>query len=486
MDYKVTSFIGNRPEAEGWQSIEGKDLIRLENNLNKIEVKIDDETAIIEVIGEGWIILKRDNKCAKLPNGSKGMIKAGDEIFLLNKEAEIEFENGVREGFEGAAIKVEIRNQILEIRNEKKEIYINERSFSQEKNSKSANLIMGGIVFVLLIAGTFFGYQKRSGDEQKKTFEDIKNKVEAKLTEAESVRTVNIETALQLTQDAESMVSNTAKIEKKYGSELTGLRKKVAEVKGSLGGGEMEYEVAYDTTLIVEGENQFKGMAIKDSIVYLWNANLGEIDSVDPNLKSKEKIVADERIKSWLGIFNNGEKWYGYDANKIYEIKRNELVETEIKGVASVGEMTGWGGSTYVLDNGNKNIMKLSEGNGKTWLKDGTNLAEESVGMNIDSNIWVLGKSGKIYKYTRGIAEKYEMSTLTSLSSAKYLRTSDKVEILAYVTDENTVVIYGKDGKILGKYNFSKTKINDIGIENQNKAVLVLGKNGKIYRIKIK
>jgi len=78
------------------------------------------------------------------------------------------------------------------------------------------------------------------------------------------------------------------------------------------------------------------------------------------------------------------------------------------------------------------------------------------------------------------------MSAVTSLNTAKGLRTSDKVNFLAYVTDENTVVIYGKDGKISGKYNFSKTKINDIGIENQIPAVLVLAKNGKIYRIKIK
>jgi hypothetical protein len=162
------------------------------------------------------------------------------------------------------------------------------------------------------------------------------------------------------------------------------------------------------------------------------------------------------------------------------------LIETEISGVIKVEEMAGWKGLIYVLDNGNKNIMKLNGGEGKNWLKEGTALSEEMSGMSIDSNIWVLGKSGKIYLYTRGIEEKFNMSALTSLSRAENLKTSDQVNFLAYITDENTVVIYGKDGKILGKYNFNEIKINDIGIENQNKAILVLAKNGKIYRLRIK
>jgi hypothetical protein len=187
-----------------------------------------------------------------------------------------------------------------------------------------------------------------------------------------------------------------------------------------------------------------------------------------------------------LGIFNNGEKWFGYDQNKIYEIKRNDLVENEVKGVVTVKEMTGWNGLTYVLDNGVLNIIKLGGGEGRAWLKEGTSLSEEASSLSIDSSIWVLGKSGKIYQYIRGGEEKYVMSFLPMMTQASNLRTSDKVNFLAYVTDENTVVIYGKDGKILGKYNFSKIKINDVGIENQIPAVLVLANNGKIYRIKIK
>jgi hypothetical protein len=486
MHYKATAFIGFESEKEGWQKDESVGEVKLSKGFDCIKVKIAGEIIETEVTGEGSIFLLRDNKMVKLTNRVKGNAKIGDIIFLLNREAESEFKGGSRENFKGAAVKIEIRDQILETRKGKQNIFVKERSFSQEKNSKSLNLALGLIVFVLLAMGTFLGYQKRTENEQRKKFEEIKNETEKKITEIESIRTINIDTALQLAQEAESVLNNSGVAEKKYPSELTELRNRIAEIKSGLGGKNTEYEVAYDTTLILEGDNQFKGMAVKDDLVYLWSASLGQIDMVDSNLKSKEKVVTDERIKLWLGIFNNGEKWYGYDTSKIYEIKRNELVETEIKGINNIGELSGWNGLIYAIDNANQNIIKLTEGNGKTWLKDGTNLVEEATGMSIDSNIWVLGRSGKIYKYNRGIEEKFTLSTITNLSSANKLRTSDKVNFLAYVTDENTVVIYGKDGTIFGKYNFGDNKINDIGVENQRSSILVLTKNGKIYRIKIK
>lgn len=481
MHYKVTEFIGTRALTEGWRVAEIHQGVEINNDIEKIWLKIVDEKIIVEISGKGNVLILRDNKVARLENKTEGSIKLGDIIWLFNKEGGEEYKNGERSDFTGAAVKIEFHN-LEPVK--KQEIFVNEKAFFQEKNSKNANLILGLVVFGLLIAGTILGYQKRTESEQKKKYGEIKSGVETKIFEIESVRTVNIETALELAKNAESMVNGAGTIEKKYSKELLELKQKIDEVKKSLGGENVSFEVAYDTALILEGNDQFKGMAIKDNVIYLWNPILGQINVVDPILKSTEKIVSDERIKLWLGIFNNGEKWYGYSQSKIYEIKRNDLVESEIKGVTTVKEMTGWNGITYALDNGVQNIVKLSGGEGKLWLKEGTNLSEEANSLCIDSSVWVLGKSGKIYQYIRGSEEKYAISFVSTINNAKSLRTSDKVDFLAYIADENTVVIYGKDGKILGKYVFSETKINDIGIENQNKDVLVLAKNGKIYRIK--
>ena len=482
MRYKIRKFIGEEAEREGWKITERAGQIEIINDAEKIEVRFEGENVKTGVEGKGQILIIRNNKVARLPKKSEGRIENGDSIWLLNHEATEEYNRGERNNFGGAGAIIEVLNEEME---KKQEIYVKEKASFSEKKNISVNMILGGIVFILLIVGTILGYQKRTEKEQDKKFEEISNGVKAKITEIESVRSVDIETALQLAQDAESIINNPGVAEKKYNLELAELSNEIIDIKKSLGGKDVEYEIAYDTGLIKEGEDIFKGMAVKNNLAYLWSVNLGQINVVDPSLRSNEMVVSDERIKNWLGVFSDGKKWYGYDQNKIFEIKRNELVETEIKNVQSVGEMTGWNGLTYMIDNKSKNIIKLSDGEGKNWLNEGVTLSEEATGISIDSSIWVLGKTGRIYHYNLGREEKFEMVALTSLNEAKYLKTSDEVDFLAYVADENIVVIYGKDGKILGKFSFPDTKINDIGIEVQNNAVLVLAKNGKIYRIKI-
>jgi len=483
MNYKVTVFIGKEALEEGWQSSDIGKVVKLQNESEMIQIEIDGEQVVISAIGGGRVIIIREGQKAYLADKSFGVVRAGDTIWLLNQRAESEFNRGQREDYAGAALKIDFNN-LEPIK--RQEIFVNEKSFFQEKNNKKINFILGFTVLGMLIVGTILGYQKRTLSIQKEKYETVKSQIEAKLAEIESVRTVNIDTALELAKNAESLIDNSGITKKEYIDELAKLKTRVGEVKQGLGGENINYEIAYDSALISEGDDLFQSMATKDSIFYLWSAKLGQINMVDPNLKSTDMLINDERIKTWQGIFNNGEKWYGYDQNKIYEIKRNELIESEIKDTGNVGEMVGWNGLTYYIDNDLAQIMKVGGEGAKSWLKEGTKLDEAAKSLSIDSNIWVLGASGKIYQYTRGVKENFSMSFLPSVSSVKSLRTNDKVDFLAFVIDDNMVLICGKDGKIVNKYNFSENKINDIGIESKNNAVLVLTKNGKIYRIKIK
>jgi len=478
MEHRLTSLIGEKGRGDGWSEINQKNRLGLENDLEAIEVQINREKIRVKISGKGNVIIKRGNVLARLKDGSTGQIREGDEIWLLDKTAEDEYKLGKKENFEGAAMK-------LQIINSKKDIFIKEKNQSQEKSNKTINLIMGLVVIGLLIAGTFFGYQKRTQDEQRKKIEETREQISKIETEIEGVRTINVETALQLANKADSIISEIKVVDRKYIDELASLRTKIEEIKKSLGEESIDYEIAYDTTLISEG-GKFKGMTIKDNLVYLWSSDLGQINLVDIKLKSTEKIVNDNRIKLWLGTFYIGDQRYGFDQDKIYEIKRNNLVEIEIKEIKNIGDINGWNGLFYALNNDDQKIEKLSGKSGIAWLKEGVTLKEETTGMAIDGDIWALGKSGRIYHYNRGEEKKYEMSFIPSLATSRALKTNAEVDFLAYVADNNTVYIYNKDGKILGKNNFGKTIINDIGIENQNRAVLVLASDGKIYRIKIK
>ncbi|HPR99767.1 MAG TPA: hypothetical protein PLU63_03080 [Candidatus Woesebacteria bacterium] len=477
MKYRLTRLIGEKARENGWNEINQENRLGLENGLEIIEVEINRGKIRIKIKGEGSVLIKRNNLVARLKDGSTGQIKESDEIWILDKKAGEEYKLGERENFEGAAIK-------LEMTNNKKDIFIKEKNRSLQKSHKSINLILGLVVLGLLIAGTFFGYHKRIQNENKNKIETAKEEINKIETEIESVRSINIDTALELAQKAELIISQIKVTDKKQIDEVEAMKTKIEEIKKSLGAESIDYEVAYDTNLIVEG-GKFKGMTIRGDLAYLWSSELGQINRVDIKNQSTEKVVSDERIKLWLGIFNNGDGRYGFDQNKIYEIKINSLIETEIKEIKNIGDIGGWNGLFYVLNNDNQKIEKLSNKNGIVWLKEGVSLMEETTGMAIDGDIWVLGKSGRIYHYSRGEEKKYEMSFVPSLTTSRALETNAEVDFLAYIADNNTVYIYHKDGRILGKNYFGKTIINDIAIDNQNRDVLVLAADGKIYRIKI-
>lgn len=472
MNYRLVNNL-----EEGWRFIKDGNKIGTENGFQEVLIEINEDEIETKQNGETGVVIERGNQRAKLKNGSRGKIRAGDVLWLLSSNDLEDFSKGT--------IRIEIVEEESEEKKKGQDIFIKERSYSQEKSNRKINLFLGIIVFLLLLLGTFLGYQKRNNDEQDKKYKEINEGVEMKIKEAEGVKSINIETALKLVEEAEKIINEAGVAQKKYSSELNLLNEKVKEIKKSLGGEKVDYEVAYDTSLISEGEDLFNNMAAKNGVAYVLNRSLGQINMIDLKLKSTEKIISDEKIKGFLGMFYDGKKWWGFDANNVYEIRREGLVGIELKDIGSIGGMAGWSETSYVVDNGKGNILKLNGGQGKNWLKEGTSLGEEITGISIDSNIWTLGKSGKIYKYNRGEIQDYKMSSMVSLSSAKLLKTNDKVNFLAYITDENTVVIYGKDGKILGKYYFSGTKINDIDVDEINNGVLVLAKNGKIYQIKL-
>ncbi|HEX7543121.1 MAG TPA: hypothetical protein VF385_03500, partial [Patescibacteria group bacterium] len=364
MEHRLTRLIGEKALENGWGEIISKNRIGLGNISEIIEVQIYRDKIRVKIVGGGGVLIKRENILSNLRDKDSGQIKEGDEIWLLDQVAEGEFKRGEKEIFDGAAIKIKITNN-------KKDIFIKEKSQYQDKNNKTINLILGLIVLGLLVAGTFFGYQKRTQNEQRKKIEETRAQISKIETEIEGVRTINIETALELAKSAEIIIDEIKVTDKKYIDELTDFKKKIEEIKKGLGGESVDYEVAYDTALIMEG-GKFKGMTIKGNLLYLWSSELGQINSVDIKLKSTEIIVKNDQIKLWLGTFSSGDSRYGFDQNKIYEIKRNNLVGTIIKEIKNIGDINGWNGLFYALNNDNQKIEKLSGEGGIVWLKEGT------------------------------------------------------------------------------------------------------------------
>ena len=482
MQYQTRIFINEEAKGEGYVVRDSGSVIELSRDQSSIKASLSENN--LEIISEGEFvaIIQREGKTAKLPTKSQGKVMAGDIVWLLSLGGAEDFYNNKGKEIERAGVRLEIIQDRIE---PKKEIYINSKAKSMERRNPTFNIILGGVVLLLLIAGTVLGYQKRKENENKRNYEELKVSFEKSKSEIESVRTMDIETALKLAKEAEEKLSNSFGAEIMFGKEINSMREEMAKIKQSLGGEGVNYEEAYDTSLIKEGAG-FEKMGIKDEVVYLWSPSLGRIDMVNIPLKSTENITTNDKVKEWMGIFYGGDnKWYGYQKNKLIEITRKEMNEKEIENIAQAAELSGWNGLIYLIDNEDRSIKKVSNNKGNNWLKNEKNLAEDGVSLTIDGGIWILGKSGQIYHYNRGEEEKFEMSSIPLSVNPKSLRTNDKIDFLAYVTEDKYVVICGKDGKILAKYSFGDIKINDIAI-GQNNSVLVLAGDEKIYRIKVK
>lgn len=462
MEYRLVEDPLKGNDNLGWRLKEEKGQIVLEKGGERIGIEFRKNKLRAIVKGEGKVVVVRDGNRAFLLDQSQGEIRAGDEVWLVAE--------------------ITIKIVFFEKEKIKKDIFVAERRWFDERGSKELNLILGLGVLTILIGIIVFGYQKRSGTIEQNNFENMRAEFNQKLNEAKAEKEKDPDKSLEMAGEAEEILNKNKFKKVELINQVEKMKTEVVGYQNKLGRENKNYEVAYDTKLIYEGERQFTGLNSKDSLIYLWSKPRAEIVAVNLEMKSKDKIVDDEKIQKISEVFNNGEKWHGYGDNKLWEIKRNALEETT-GDLAALNSFNAWKGLIYALNNEQKQIVKLSGNGTANWLSVDSPLPEKMVSVAIDGDIWTLSESGKIYKFSRGVKVDWEMEFLPKSVSPKKIITSDKVNFLAFINDDK-VWIYGKNGKILARLNFGKEEIIDIAMENPKEAILVLAADGNIYRVK--
>ncbi|OGY42899.1 MAG: hypothetical protein A2Y67_03450 [Candidatus Buchananbacteria bacterium RBG_13_39_9] len=121
-------------------------------------------------------------------------------------------------------------------------------------------------------------------------------------------------------------------------------------------------------------------------------------------------------------------------------------------------------------------------GPGVTWLKSSEDF-KDIVAMSIDTNIWLLDKTGKILKFTKGRKQNFETTNLEPiLEEPTKLFTSDGTKYLYILEPKNKrIVVLDKNGQLVIQY-FSETfnNLRDFIIIEKEKKIFVANEN-KIY-----
>lgn len=256
--------------------------------------------------------------------------------------------------------------------------------------------------------------------------------------------------------------------------------------------------------LITENIDKFKKGSKEEQQLTALLAKIREELGGKGNTTSEEKDMlklkeATADAKSYLGIekANSGIS-FAQDTNTVYVLTKN--------AISTIGKTSGqkkeqianddywtnpvalspYQGNMYVLDP-KEGIVKFVSSAGKPspYFSGSTPDLSNATSMAIDGSIWVLLKDGTILKYTRGQADSFKLSGLKqSMTNAIKIFTGLDVSNV-YILDKGTgrVVIFDKKGTFQKEYAASVIKdAKDFEVLEKDKKVLILSDN-KIWEL---
>ncbi|EKD80334.1 MAG: hypothetical protein ACD_40C00132G0001 [uncultured bacterium] len=205
------------------------------------------------------------------------------------------------------------------------------------------------------------------------------------------------------------------------------------------------------------------------------------------NIDDKSRIVIETgeigKVKS-LAVFDK--KIYGLVDSGVAELNqdetKNKIVIEPDELWGNVVQVESYAGNLYLLDLGTSEIWKypvITDGFGtrKRWLGPGIALdLSKVVQMRVTGDVWIITKSGKLERYSRGVPVKF---TLEGVPGGEILDDPTALwvgETAVYIVEKGKarMIVLGLDGKYQAQYlNEELTKATDL-VVYKNKAYVLI------------
>lgn len=203
------------------------------------------------------------------------------------------------------------------------------------------------------------------------------------------------------------------------------------------------------------------------------------------------------------GSFASPQSAAGYSDG--FYIQTQSEVQEYVKAsgkVAKVGDGSGWskivGAATY-----QSNLYLLDSGKNEIWryLDSGTSLASAKAytvgekpdlttgtGLAIDDYVWVVTKTGTLYKFAQGKKQEFSVTGLTtSLENVVGLFTNGASKNL-YLLDKSKglLVVIDKNGIYQAQYSHSDLRKASSVVVREDEKTAYLAVNGKLVSLKLR
>lgn len=316
------------------------------------------------------------------------------------------------------------------------------------------------ILLLLLGASVFLTLKKKSDDQKQVLFQQIYPQAKQDYETGQGLETLNPTLSQENYHKAEALLKDGETKFSKGSNEYKQMDSLLSQVASALGGGAKEKttatkEVKPDkNSLLQVAQNNDDGLAFgEDSdVVYMITAKA---------ISTISKTSGDQK-----DIIKNDNDWSSPKAVVPYQ------------------------GNVYVLDS-KKGVIKFVQGSGgfgnSSYFKSNAPDLSQGSGMAVDGSIWLVAKTGSVWKYTKGVSDDLKLSGLQKpLNNPTKIVTDISMEHF-YILDQGNsrIVQFSKSGAYQNAYIAPVVATaTDFTVSEKNKTMQVLS-GGKVWQMSL-
>ncbi len=316
---------------------------------------------------------------------------------------------------------------------------------------------------------------------------------QSEINEAKNIKSIDPLRAKTLVNNAQNDIAEVKKIDKKNG-QIASLETQAAELIAEIN---RVYKVnlttVFDYTKVQEGA-KINQLALSSDTILASDSSKNAIYKLDSSGTTGSKVSGNFNQPLAVAGYSSG--FYIQDQNQIASLNK-------ISGVVNkVGDGSGWGqivaAATYQT-----NLYLLDSQKGEVWryLSNGSSLGASkaylssdkpdlttAVSIAIDDYVWVVTKSGVVYKFAQGKKQDFSISNFTSnFSDVVSLFTNSDSKNL-YILDKGagTLVVLDKTGVYQAAYANSDLRRATAVVVQEVSKLAYVSVDGKIVSLKLR
>lgn len=354
---------------------------------------------------------------------------------------------------------------------------------------------------LLLLVSVVLGWRKQRADQGVKSLKAVQEVVGGKIEEGKSLTELNplrarvILGEAKQTADEYQQGKKLNKRERVWVDEVTKELTELIQISSRIY--EIKEPVTWlDLNLVREGSRGEVMDLVEGQVLILDRGNgivLRVSLSKSAGVVGGGSLVAGARLIT--GLQGRGLVWGDKGIVEVNLDQKTTAVAAEPNEQwGEVVDIKGFSGNMYLLDKSKSQIWKHVGEAGKfgaatAWFKPGVKPdLSEAMAMAIDGSVWVVTRTGKVVKYTRGSPEAFEIAGLDEPLREPERMYTDADSQRLYILDKGNrrVVVVDKGGEYQAQYRWEGIdQVTDMVVAESAKKILLLAGN-LIYEIELR